>query len=120
MPEPGQIREWQLVQEKPETHLNWAWQALRNSMRGVGNQPDAEALSCIKSMVKALELGYPPEDLDLLGIFRARWAGEPPELMDVWRIVAGGLEAEAIRRAQPTIDAMAVNEATASMGQVPA
>lgn len=121
MPEPGQIREWQRVQERPETHLNAAWQSLRNGMRGVGNQPDRELLSCIKSMTKALELGLPVDDLDLMDANRARWAGEPDELMNVWRLVATSLETDAIKRAQPTIDAHAQVEAIEAMtpAQVP-
>ena len=121
MGEPNQIREWQRIQEKPETHLNAAWQSLRNGMRGVGNHPDRELLSCVKSMTKALELGLPVDDLDLMDANRARWAGEPDELMNVWRLVATSLETEAIKRAQPTIDAMATAEAIDSMtpAQVP-
>lgn len=115
MPEPGQIRQWQLVQEKPETHLNYAWQALRNALRGVGNQPDKELTSCIKSMTKALELGLPADDLDLMDTYRARWAGEPDELLDVWRLIVTALETEAIKRAQPVIDAHAQSEAIEAM-----
>lgn len=118
MPEPGQIRDWQRTQEKPETHLNWAWQAFRNAMRGVGNQPDRELLNVVKSLQKALELGYPADDLDLMGIYAVRWAGEPEELLAVWRLIATTLETEAIKRAQPVIDAHAQIEAQTSMEPV--
>lgn len=108
-------REMMANVERPEGHLSAAWTALRCGLRAVGNQPDREFANCIKEMQRALELGWPPDDLDLMALYSARWAGEPEDLIVVWRIVATALEAEAISRAQPTLDAMAHSEANAAM-----
>ena len=95
MPEPGQIRQWQIDELKPEKHVAAAVESLFVGMTGNGNTPACFA-NCVDSALQALRRCLPVDELDLMPALGRLPADE--RIITVWRIVASGIEGEAVRR----------------------
>lgn len=117
MPEPGKQSSYM-----PPTPAQWMEQGYTSfvrAMRATGNVPDRELWHAQNFIFEALRAGLPPAELDLLGTFAARWAGNTDSEMMIWRAVASAMEAMALER-MAAENVAAVDEATASMVQLPA
>lgn len=116
MPEPGKPSSY--VPPTPAQWLEQSYVSFTRAMRATGNVPDRELWHCQNFAFEALRAGLPSADLDLIGTFAARWAGNTDAEMAIWRSVATAMETMAIQRMAAENDA-AHDEATASMEQVP-
>ena len=116
MPEPGKQSSY--VPPTPAQWMEQSYTSFVRAMRATGNIPDRELWHCQNFAFEALRAGLPPAELDLLGTFAARWAGNTDSEMMVWRSVAAAMETMAIQR-MAAEDNAAMHEATASMEQVP-
>ena len=96
MPEPGQIRQWQIDELKPDKHVADAVEALIVGMTGRGNTPAVCFANAVDSALQALRRGLPIDELDLMPALGRLPADE--RIITAWRIVASGIEAEAVRR----------------------
>lgn len=92
--------------EKPEHYLETAWFDLGTGLLGRGNRPDVCFANAVANVRKALELGYPAQDLDLIGARPAtRGLPEEENYRRVWLSVATAIEAEALSQYHAKIDA---------------
>jgi len=83
--------------EKPEHYLELAWFDLGTGLLGRGNRPDICIRNAIANVRKALQLGYPAQDLDLVGSRPAtRGLPEEDDIRRTWLAVASAVEAEAL------------------------
>ena len=96
MPEPGQIRQWQIDELKPEKHVAAAVESLVVGMTGRGNTPANCFANAVDAAVVALKRGLPIDELDLMPALGRLPADE--RIITAWRIVASGIEGEAVRR----------------------
>lgn len=96
MPEPGQIRQWQIDDAKPEKHVAAAVESLIVGMTGRGNTPANCFANAVDAAVVALKRGLPIDELDLMPALGRLPADE--RIIMAWRIVASGIEGEAVRR----------------------
>ena len=92
MPEPGQIRQWQIDELKPEKHVADARESLWVGMTGNGNC----FANAVDAALAALRRGLPIDELDLMPALGRLPADE--RIIMAWRIVASGIEGEAVRR----------------------
>lgn len=96
MPEPGQIRQWQIDELKPEKHVAAAVESLIVGMTGRGNTPALCFANAVDAALQALRRGLPVDELDLMPALGRLPADE--RIITAWRIVASGIEGEAVRR----------------------
>lgn len=96
MPEPGQIRQWQIDDAKPEKHIAAAQESLWVGMNGNGNTPAHCFANAVDAALQALRRGLPIDELDLMPALGRLPADE--RIILAWRIVASGIEGEAVRR----------------------
>ena len=91
--------------EKPEHYLETAWFDLGTGLLGRGNRPDICFANAVANVRKALELGYPAQDLDLVGARPAtRGLPEEENYRRVWLATATAIEAEALSQFLATQD----------------
>ena len=95
------------VEALPVTHLERAWFSVGLALLGRGNRPDRELAAAVQSVLKAIELGVPVDELDLLGA-RPSTRGLPEEadLRRVWLAVASTVEGLALERHREATDAL--------------
>ena len=96
MGEPNKIRQWQIDDAKPEKHVAAAVESLIVGMTGRGNTPAACFANAVDAALQALRRGLPVDELDLMPALGRLPADE--RIITAWRIVASGIEGEAVRR----------------------
>ena len=92
--------------QQPAHYLETAWFDVGTGLLGRGNRPDICFANAVTNVVKALELGLPAQDLDLIGA-RPATRGLPEEepLLRVWLAVATAVEAEGLSQYHAKVDA---------------
>ena len=91
--------------EKPEHYIEMAWADLGVGLLGRGNRPDICLSNAVANVRKALELGLPAQDLDIINN-RPVTRGLPEEepLRRVWLATATAIEAEALSQYHAKVD----------------
>lgn len=106
---------------QPSHYIEMAWADLGVGLLGRGNRPDICLANAVANVRKALELGLPAQDLDLINN-RPVTRGLPEEenYRRVWLAVATAVETEAVSQFLATQDGAEVlhNSAIVALDEV--